>query len=66
MNNTFSMKMGGDIFIGDLPEKCPLCNVVVHTGLPITYHGLQAVFCCPNCDGVFIGYYSPIEEVAEI
>ncbi len=63
MNNTFSITWGGNTFVGQLPEKCPLCNVVIHTGLPITYRGFQAVFCCPKCDELFIGYYFPTEEV---
>jgi len=59
------MTWHGNTFVGKLPEKCPLCNVTVYTGLPITYNGFQAVFCCPKCEGLFIGYYFPTEEVQE-
>lgn len=66
MKNTFSIRWAGDTFIGKLPEKCPLCNVTVHTGSPVYYHGLQVVFCCPKCDELFIGYYASIDEIADI
>lgn len=66
MKNTFSIMRGGNTFEGKLPEKCPLCNVTVHTGSPVTYHNWQFVFCCPKCDELFIGYYSPTEEVENI
>jgi len=65
MNDTFSITWGGNTFVGQQPEKCPLCNVTIHTGLPITYRGFQVVFCCPKCDELFIGYYFPTEEVEQ-
>jgi len=68
-SDTFSMPWGETHFWGHMPEKCPLCHVVVHTGEPRTYifigfvTEVQAVFRCPKCENLFIGYYAPTETI---
>lgn len=49
----------------DFPRKCPICNVAVNARLLNAYFydcrfnekSIFAVFFCPSCEMVFIGYY---------